>query len=102
MKLFPFIGSFPRSLFGIYGCLVRTSVLLHLTLFLAEYAPQEEDSARNPFQSVTGQARCPTFAAGKPNSEGQERNAMQTGIKGAVVGYEKIRELGKYNRDKTG
>jgi len=76
--------------------------MLHLTLFLAEYALQEEDSARNPFQSVTGQARCPTFAAGKPNSEGQERNAMQTGIKGAVVGYERIRELDKYNRDKTG
>jgi len=27
---------------------------------------------------------------------------MQTGIKGAVVGYERIRKLGKYNRDKTG
>ena len=59
--------------------------MLHLTLFLAEYAPQEEDSARNPLQSVTGQARCPTFAAGNPNGEGQGVNAMQTGIKGVMV-----------------
>jgi len=54
--------------------------MLHLTLFLAEYAPQEEDSARNSLQSVAGQAWCPTFAAEKPNGEGQRRNAMQTGI----------------------
>jgi len=27
---------------------------------------------------------------------------MQTGIKGVMADYERIRELGKYNRDKTG
>lgn len=44
----------------------------------------------------------PDIRSRKANSEGQERNAMQTGIKGAMVGYERIGELGKYNRDKTG